>query len=240
MHDALKTPEGLRALAERDITTVYRLLNEAGVPQRDIAAMAGQTQSEVSEILKGRRVMSYNVMEKIAEGLDIPRGTMGLAYDEGLLPSQGQEVEEDVKRRELLASAGIALFDRPVLGQVLGLAKPSETPTPLPAQLGNADLIALDALTVELRSWSQRWGGGAATIGEIACRSERLLTVPASDSFTPHLHSALAKLRLVAGWAAFDECLDDTARDHFGRAISPQKPLVIITGLGLLYMVAAG
>ena len=43
MHDALKTPEGLRGLATRDITTVYRLLNEAGVPQRDIAAMAGQT-----------------------------------------------------------------------------------------------------------------------------------------------------------------------------------------------------
>jgi hypothetical protein len=61
MHDALKTPEGLRALARRDITTVYRLLNEAGAPQRDIAAMAGQRQSEVSEIFSGRQVMGYDV-----------------------------------------------------------------------------------------------------------------------------------------------------------------------------------
>jgi hypothetical protein len=61
MHDALNTPEGLRALATRDIGAVYRLLNAAGVPQRDIAAMTGQSQFEVSEILKGHTVKGYDV-----------------------------------------------------------------------------------------------------------------------------------------------------------------------------------
>ncbi len=222
MHDALNTPEGLRALAERDITTVYRLLNEAGVQQRQIAELTGQKQSEVSDIILGsRRVVGYDVLVKIAEGLDLPRGLMGLAYDEDLLPqTTWEEADEDLKRRDLLASAGIALFNRPVLGELLELPRRPDVPTPLPSQLGKADVTALDALTAELRAWAQRWGGGAATICAIARRSERLLTVSASDVLTGRLHSALAMLHIVAGWAAFDECLDDTARDHFGRAMS--------------------
>ena len=44
--------------------------------------MTGQSQSEVSEILKGRQVMAYDVLTRIADGLGVPRGYMGLAYDE--------------------------------------------------------------------------------------------------------------------------------------------------------------
>ncbi|MGH3625296.1 MAG: transcriptional regulator, partial [Sciscionella sp.] len=39
------------ALAERNISAVYRLLRRHGVSQRHIAARTGQSQSEVSEIL---------------------------------------------------------------------------------------------------------------------------------------------------------------------------------------------
>jgi transcriptional regulator with XRE-family HTH domain len=132
---------------------VYRLLNEAGVPQRDIAAMAGQRQSEVSEILSGRQVMGYDVFVKIAEGLDIPRGLMGLAYDEDLLPLLGEEeVYEEMKRRALLASGSIALFDRPVIGRLFDIPKRLDTPTLLPSRLVTADITALNALMSELRS----------------------------------------------------------------------------------------
>ncbi|GLW92319.1 hypothetical protein Aglo03_31350 [Actinokineospora globicatena] len=70
------------ALAAREVSSVYRLLRRTGVSQRQIAAMTGQSQSEVSEILKGRQVMAYDVLARIADGLGIPRGYMGLAYDE--------------------------------------------------------------------------------------------------------------------------------------------------------------
>jgi transcriptional regulator with XRE-family HTH domain len=228
MHDVLGTDAGLRALVARDITTVYKLLCSAGVGQRDIAAMTGQSQSEVSEILNGRQVMAYDVFVRIADGLGVPRGIMGLGYaDADGNPvdypesETADEVDEEmIKRRALLASAGFALFDHPVLGKVLELPKRPEVPTPLPSRLGASDITALDALTAEFRAWAQRWGGGAATIGATARRSEQLLTVSASDILTGRLHSALAQLHTVAGWAAFDECLDDTARDHFGRAIS--------------------
>lgn len=34
----------------------------------------------MSAILRGRPVLSYNVLARIAEGLGIPRGWMGLAF----------------------------------------------------------------------------------------------------------------------------------------------------------------
>jgi transcriptional regulator with XRE-family HTH domain len=75
-----------RLLAEHDIGGVYRLLHRHGVSQRAIAARTGQSQSEISEILAGRRVHSYEVLLRIAEGLEIPRGWMGLDFDESTQP----------------------------------------------------------------------------------------------------------------------------------------------------------
>lgn len=72
---------GMRAaLASRDISTFYRLLAQAGVTQRAIAQATGQSQSEVCEILQGRQVMAYDVLVRIAAGLGVPRGVMGLGY----------------------------------------------------------------------------------------------------------------------------------------------------------------
>ena len=91
----LKTPEFRMALARRDIQLVVRLLQRHGLSQRRIAALTGQSQSEISEILAGRRVTNYHVLVRIADGLGVPRGWMGLAYDtpDGQppqLPSQQQ------------------------------------------------------------------------------------------------------------------------------------------------------
>ncbi len=80
--DLWRRPDMLAALAARDVGTVYRLLQRVGVSQRRIAAMTGQSQSEISEILGGRRVSAYDVLVRIAEGLGIPRGRLGLAHDE--------------------------------------------------------------------------------------------------------------------------------------------------------------
>lgn len=69
------------ALCVRDIGAVYRELQRAGVAQRQIAALTGQTQSDVSEIVSGRRVISYDLLARIADGLGAPRGYLGLGYD---------------------------------------------------------------------------------------------------------------------------------------------------------------
>ena len=74
------------AVQVRDFTTIYRLLQNRGYSQQRIAALTGQSQPEVSAIIHGRKVMAYDVMLRIVDGLGIPRGPAGLcscdcAYD---------------------------------------------------------------------------------------------------------------------------------------------------------------
>ena len=71
-----------RVLADRDITALYRILRDTRITQRRIAELTGQSQSEVSEIIKGRRVLAYDLLVRIAQGLGIPRELMGLGYGE--------------------------------------------------------------------------------------------------------------------------------------------------------------
>jgi transcriptional regulator with XRE-family HTH domain len=75
-----REPEMLRALATRDIATVYRRLSTLGLSQRRLAGLTRQAQSEISEVLGGRRIGQYDVLVRIADGLAIPRGLLGLAY----------------------------------------------------------------------------------------------------------------------------------------------------------------
>ncbi|MGH3886302.1 MAG: helix-turn-helix domain-containing protein, partial [Pseudonocardiaceae bacterium] len=56
-------PEARAVLAARDVGGVYRLLKQEGVTQREIARRTGQSQSEVSEILRGRQVRDVTVLE---------------------------------------------------------------------------------------------------------------------------------------------------------------------------------
>ena len=65
-------PDMRYCLARRDIAGVYRLLQRVGVSQRAIAALTGQAQSEISEILGGRQVVSYDLLVRIADGLRRP------------------------------------------------------------------------------------------------------------------------------------------------------------------------
>lgn len=71
------------ALARHDIGTVFRIMQRHGYPQREIAALTGIGQSEVSEIVCGRRrVVAYTVLDRLVEGFQLPRGWAGLAFDD--------------------------------------------------------------------------------------------------------------------------------------------------------------
>jgi len=87
-------PEARKALAARDIGTAYRLLKRDGVSQREIAPRTGQSQSEVSEILAGRRVKQVDLLERICDGLGLPRELMGLSYGPNGAYPEGVTVAE--------------------------------------------------------------------------------------------------------------------------------------------------
>ncbi len=217
-------PAMREAITQRDISSVYRLLNQAGVPQRTIAYATGQSQSEVSEILlKGRQVMAYDVLDRICTGLGIPRGWMGLAYDGDSEPAGEPEpvgeVSEEMKRRALLAAGGATLLGAPVLGEVLHIPVRPDVPTPLPSRLGASDVSAIKSLTAELRTVARTYGGCAETVSAVAARSLPLMSIPGDDLTRAELGSALADLHTMAGWCCVDSGYHDNARACFATAM---------------------
>lgn len=217
--EVLALPSVRVALAERDIAKVYKILTQHGVSQRTIAALTGQSQSEVSEILSGRRVMGYDVLVRICTGFGIPRGSMGLAYDRNSEPVPVGEVDEEMQRRALLAAASVALFGAPVLGELLEIPERPAVPTPLPASLAARDVVAIKSLTSELRAVARAYGGCADTVTGVANRSLQLMSIPAAEKTRSDLSSALAELHTMAAWTCVDSGLHDNARALFATAM---------------------
>ena len=163
------TPAMRQACASRDIAAIFRFLRDGGITQRELAVLVKMNQSEVAAILRGRQVQAYDVLARIADGLGIPRGGMGLAYDEGEPDSLG-EVDEDVERRKLLALAGALLFGAPVFGEPEPLAVRRVLVDP-PRRVGMTDVHMYEATMVELQAL-QRQVGGRATREPLAATAQ--------------------------------------------------------------------
>jgi transcriptional regulator with XRE-family HTH domain len=240
------------ALSKREISTVYRLLRQHGVSQRQIAAMTGQSQSEVSEILKGRQVMAYDVLTRISDGLGVPRGYMGLAYDEATAirvvgAAGGQQAEEDesVKRRRFLAHAAQVTMGAAVLGTESGNWSANLARTPAPGRIGMTDVRQVEAATRALRALDYQYGGGFCRDAVVAQLSwgQQMLESNGTELVKSRLFVALADLHSLAGWTSFDTNLMDSARGHFANALELAKqggsdPLVanVLYRMGRVYL----
>ena len=245
-------PDMRDALSTRDISAVYRLLRKQGISQRQIAASTGQSQSEVSEILKGRQVMAYDVLARIADGLSIPRGYMGLAYDQGTevrvsatVDDPGQEEDELVKRRRFLAHAAAVTVGAAVMGKDSGSWMSHPAQAPAPGHIGMTDVRQVEAATRALRALDHQYGGGFCRDAVVAQLSwgQQMLTASSTDQVRDRLFVALADLHNLAGWTSFDSGLVDAARNHFARGLELAKqgkndPLVanILYRMGRVYL----
>jgi transcriptional regulator with XRE-family HTH domain len=221
-------PDMRAVLAARDIGALYRALTEAGLSQYRIARLTGQSQPEVSEIIGGRRVIAYEVLERIAEGLGVPWELMGLSYGDSNAyrghevtatdgPPEG--VTDEMLRRHFIAGLASAAFGRPVLAGLLDPSPVSVQHVPLPSRLTLRDVTDLRVGTEQLRSLSLRYGGQADIVDAVANRAMRLLTVPADDAVQRSLRSALSELREFAGWCCFDQRAYGVAGTHFTEAV---------------------
>jgi transcriptional regulator with XRE-family HTH domain len=100
------------ALAARDIGRVYRLLQQVGVSQHRIGALTDQSLLEVCEILQGRQVQTVTVLERIADGLGVPRDWVGLSSAQQT--PQASPGGEDAHRRALVATIATAALGEPL------------------------------------------------------------------------------------------------------------------------------
>jgi transcriptional regulator with XRE-family HTH domain len=219
-------PEARAVLTARDVGGVYRLLQQDGVTQREIARRTEQSQSEVSAILQGRQVRDVTVLERIVDGLGVPRAFMRLSggaddtYSGGdVVPESPEEVEE-MYRRVLLANAGVSVVGRPVdkLGELLALPDPA--PVPLPSRIDWVHVVQVRDLTRRLG----KAGSGAYTdpvvLSAAAAQAEGWLSVQGAEPVKRVLKVAVAELHIAAGWAGFNAGRSDRAMHHFTTALT--------------------
>jgi hypothetical protein len=143
--------------------------------------------------VRGRHVRDVTVLERICDGLGVPREFMrlaGCADGDGAYPGRVtvagplEGVDEEMRRRVLMATAGVAIVGRPVdkLGELMAL--PGPAPVPLPSRIDGIHVA-------QVRNLIQRLGeaGNAATadpevVSAAAARASRLLgcRVPSQSS----------------------------------------------------------
>jgi transcriptional regulator with XRE-family HTH domain len=221
-------PEAREALANRDVGAVYWILYQDGVSQREIARRTGQSQSEVSEILHGsRRVRDVEVLERIADGLGVPRPYLRLLTyapgETGAYPeaqgSPDSEVDEELKRRILIAATSLAALGEVVkgMGEAAELALPPSEDEPLPSRITMAHVHAVEAVMKQLRNINRQYGGQAGLFSAAARHYTRWMAVPATGAVKARLGCALAELHTEAGWACHDTGVEGTG--HFTCAL---------------------
>ena len=221
-----------RALATRDVGTVFRLLRKGGTSQRAIAALTGLAPSEVYEIGRGRRVMAYDVLCRIADGLGVPRGYLGLAYDSETAAFVRATTPHDAQTERALDDVGALLAHAAEVAvgmdggpAALRWTAPVETSTPLPQRVGVRDVAQIEAITVALRGLDYGHGGGACREAVVAQSRwvHQLLHAQANDDVRHRLVLASADLDNLAGWTSFDVGLHTSARGYFARALTQAR-----------------
>ncbi|MGH3800306.1 MAG: helix-turn-helix domain-containing protein, partial [Pseudonocardiaceae bacterium] len=226
---ALWWREDMRAaLRARDIGMVYRLiLGATGMSQYRLAGLVGQTQSEVSEILKGRRVKDVMVLERIADRLGVPRELMSLsAYGpdgaycgEVTVADPPEGASAEVLRRHVLALGGVAAFGAQItgLGKLAELAGPASVP--LPSRIVEIHVVQVRNLTRSLGEAQRTYGSDPQVNSTAAEHATQLLRVPGAEPVKRALLVAVAELHIRAGTAGFDAGLYGRAMYHFSRGL---------------------
>jgi transcriptional regulator with XRE-family HTH domain len=218
---------------------VYRLLQQAGMSQREIARRTGQAQSEVSEIVQGRRVRDVEVLERIADGLGVPRVYLHLsgdaenAYPGGSVVTGSPEEVAEMYRRVLLANAGVALVGQRVDGLGELLTPPDPAPVPLPTRVEAIHVAQVRGMTRQLGRAGSDAYTDATVLSAAATRAEKLLRVSGSEAVKRALLVAVGELHLEAGWGGFRAWCCDLALHHVNRALE------LATQAGDAYLQAA-
>ncbi|MEU7570492.1 helix-turn-helix transcriptional regulator [Micromonospora sp. NPDC049240] len=197
--DPLRIPEDvwshsevLTALAARDIGGLFRWITSlTGASQSRIGAAVGLEQGYVSRIIAGRKVTSIDVLERIADGCQMPdqaRIMMGLAprqvaltAEQGRLPlhrpsepsttrtwqddvrSATELWRGDVNRRDVLRQVAFSSAGY-TLPALRWFTAPDPAPVTQPGRstVGQPQIDTIRAMTATYRGLDNQYGGGHA------------------------------------------------------------------------------
>ena len=222
-----------RALRDHDLALVFHKLKGCGYSQRSIGELTRQSQSEISDIMGGREVLAYPVLLRVADGLGIPRGYMGLGnydYDEHTAVEDALTVgvttlDEAEEIRSALRHAAEVMMGTSLPETTRWWQPLTEPRTPVPDRIGGADVANLEHLTRILRAVDYQNGGGACREAVIAqtAHARAMMRSDCTDEIRLRLHLAVADLHNLAGWTSFDVGLHSNARLHFSLALEHAK-----------------
>lgn len=212
------------SLARHDMAAVFGFLHRRGFSWVYLSALTRIGAGRISEIASRQRmVCDYDVLERIAEGLKIPRHYMGLGRDHVATALRGPDPNGDpgeLDTQEMLgAVAAIAVGAIPA-----DTARwlPSPDPLPPPKRVTANDVATLRAVTALHRRLDAGLGGGACLYsarGYIGLAS-RLMSAPRiPQEVAIELTAALADLHNLIGWSAHDLDLHDLARRHLVKSL---------------------
>ncbi|WBB83626.1 hypothetical protein O7542_19965 [Micromonospora sp. WMMC264] len=163
----------LELLRQRDITTVFRFLHARGMSYGRIAALVGLSPHRATEIAKGvRQVTAYEVLERIAVGLNIPRPVMGLGRNEDSTMPRDVSIEtvaggaDRSPARMGSSEAGGLVRLRLGLDEALAASSVAPRQLELIEQSAGSSIAeanqptASSSRTARVRGWSCRGGAG--------------------------------------------------------------------------------
>jgi len=222
-------PDMRSALAVRDISRVYRLLQKVGFSQQKIAALTGQSQPEVSAIIHGREVMAYDVLSRIADGLGVPREYMGLSFEampagageesSSARPLRAAASEEDdpVQRRDFIGATAAVMVGASASAYERWLPRTAAPAAPPPVRIDTADIDGIRQTTDLLYNLGCIQLGGLATLDAATAylrSTSALLRSSCTEAVGRQLKVALADLHGIAGATLFDVGRHREAHKH--------------------------
>jgi transcriptional regulator with XRE-family HTH domain len=231
-------------LREHDIPRLFRFLRSRGWSRAAIAAATGLAETRVREIYHGRQhVTSYDVLERIASGLSIDRGLLGLAYS-GTGPatalacaSATNEAADPSGYKDFVgALAAMAVRSPPDDISHLLPAPPALPAQDVPPLVMPSHVAVLREVCDRHRRFDADQGGGSCrdsaaaylrwALGMRASRFD-------SDTTERDVIAALSDMHQVVGWASHDLGDHAAARRHLiaGLALArASDDLVLISG----------
>ncbi len=225
----LEDPRLRASLAVQDVQALFRWLQARGWSQVQIGAATGQSQPEVSAILKGRRVTAHALLLRIAQGLGIPAGYLRLGSciacdgDGGSHASSYHlEGDDPVFRRQFLAAAGAIAAG----GAMDGVSRLFPSPVPpvqaVPERVGAAEVAQVRVTTAQLRALDYRFGFGASLDAArgFAGWAHGMLSSRQSQVVARDLRIALADLHVMIAWSYNEGGRPTGARRHHVQALA--------------------
>ncbi len=219
------------ALAERNFKEVFYLLRSHQMSQRVVCRLTGISSATHHAITcEGRVVKDRDVLIRIADGLGIPHGYIGMAYDDSTqrlltrrVTRRANPESEQHEVRELLRYASTVATGTNVDddGPSWWLEAANATTSPPPEHVGDADVASLRKFIADMRSTDYQFGGGPCLEPVTASTwyVEHMLRSDYSKHVGAELIAAAADLRNLAGWTAFDVGQYSLSRRHFRRAL---------------------